>query len=104
MNRLRTALPLALVAGCALASAPARHRALNLGADGVGISIGNSREWTGVRLNAVDHQVRRVNGINLTAWKAGRNPEFQMNGVAVGLLAPVAHRINGVAAGMGGVV
>jgi len=113
------ALPLALLA-CALLAAPARaqtavpadtapepppsHRALNLGAGGVGVSIGNSREWTGLRLNASDHQVRQVNGVNLTVWKPKRNPRFEMNGVAVGLLAPMARRINGVALGGLGVV
>lgn len=115
-DRFRAALPLALAAACVLAQGPVRaqgdtvpeapvsHRALNLGANGVGISIGNSREWTGLRLNLVDRQVRQVNGVNLTVWKPGRNPEFEMNGVAVGLFAPGAHRINGVALGGLGVV
>lgn len=122
--RRRTVLSLALAATGAVAAVPARaqvtapvggeadtvpeppasHHAINLGADGVGVSIGNSREWTGLRLNLADRQVRRVNGVNLTAWMPRDNPEFEMNGVAVGLFAPGAHRINGVALGGLGVV
>lgn len=75
------------------------HHALNLTADGVGISIGNSRRATGIRINLVDHHVERVNGLNLTLWAPRANPELVVNGIAVGLIGPRAKTINGIALG-----
>ncbi|MBK9408923.1 MAG: hypothetical protein IPN47_12930 [Gemmatimonadetes bacterium] len=43
-------------------------RALNIGANKTGISIGDSREWTGLRLNFRDTRLRRAIGINATIW------------------------------------
>jgi hypothetical protein len=82
---------------------PASHHAINLTAGGVGISIGNSRAVTGIRLNLVDHQVERVTGLNLTLWVPKRNPELVVTGAAVGLVGPRAKRIEGVALGGVGV-
>jgi hypothetical protein len=84
-----------------VAEPPASHRALNLTAGGVGLGIGNSRRVTGIRINAVDHQVERVNGLNLTLWIPKRNPDLVVNGAAVGLIGPRARKITGV--GLGGV-
>lgn len=83
---------------------PASHRAVNLTVGGVGVSIGNSRRVTGIRINAVDHQVERVNGLNLTLWVPKRNPELVVNGAAVGLIGPRARRITGLGLGGLGVV
>jgi hypothetical protein len=78
---------------------PASHHAVDLTAGGVGISIGNSRAVTGVRINLVDHQVERVTGLNLTLWKPKANPGLVVNGAAVGLVGPRAKTINGIALG-----
>jgi hypothetical protein len=83
---------------------PASHRAVDLTVGGVGVSIGNSRRVTGIRINAVDHQVEQVNGLNLTLWVPRRNPELVVNGAAVGLVGPRARRITGIGLGGLGVV
>jgi hypothetical protein len=95
--------------------AAAHGQSLDLGIANTGLSIGNSPRWTGLRINWADRDVERVNGVNLTLWKppavrddqgnsSSANPDFTMNGVALGLVAPVAARFNGVAAGLGGVI
>jgi hypothetical protein len=33
-----------------------------------GISIGNSREYNGIRINYADKNVKRINGLNITCW------------------------------------
>jgi hypothetical protein len=112
--RMRT-LPLAFLAA-ALCAAPARaqadtvpeppasHHALALTVGGVGLTIGNSRTATGIRINAVDHQVERVTGLNLTLWKPKANPDLVVTGIAAGLVGPRAKRIDGVALGGIGVM
>jgi len=118
---LRPAAALALLAAATLSSAPARaqaadtvadtlaeapasHRALRLTVGGVGLTLGNSRTATGIRINAVDHQVERVTGLNLTLWKPKANPDLVVTGIAAGLIGPRAKRIDGVALGGIGVM
>src|SRR4051812_33508325 len=119
--RLRAAAALALLAAAALfpvaaraqaadtvadslAEPPASHRALRLTVGGVGLTLGNSRTATGIRINLVDHQVERVTGLNLTLWKPRRNPDLVVTGIAAGLVGPRAKRIDGVALGGVGVL
>jgi hypothetical protein len=110
-------LPLALLAAAALRPAlaraqaadtvpepPASHHALQLTVGGVGLTLGNSRTATGIRINAVDHQVERVTGLNLTLWKPRANPDLVVTGVAAGLVGPRAKRIDGIALGGIGVM
>ncbi|MGE5742962.1 MAG: hypothetical protein ACM368_03460, partial [Gemmatimonadota bacterium] len=80
------------------------YRALNLGVHDVGLSIGNSRRWTGLRINFQDNGVERVNGINLTIWNAKHNETMELNGVALGLAGPVGGTFNGVTVGVIGAV
>ena len=78
-----------------------QHRAagveLDLAVGGYGLSFGNSKRITGIRINAVDRDVERVNGINLTFWTPGPSPEAQFNGLALGLIGTKGRDINGVA-------
>ena len=116
MHPRHAALPFALLAAAALRPAPARaqadtvpeppasHHALGLTVGGVGLTLGNSRMATGVRINAVDHQVERVTGLNLTLWKPKSNPDLVVTGVAAGLVGPRAKRIDGIALGGIGVM
>jgi len=102
MNRI---LSTVVGASCAalLYVAPANARqSLDLGVNHVGLSIGNSQRWTGLRINFRDHDVRRVDGLNVTIWKPGDNPEFVMNGIAAGIW-PAAGTLNGLGIGIGGV-
>jgi hypothetical protein len=95
-----------LLVSCFLvpATGSAQGRSIDLGIAKTGISLGNSPVWNGLRLNWRDADVDRVSGLNLTLWRAGANPDFDMNGIALGLLGPDAARIRGLALGAGGVV
>lgn len=44
------------------------RKALNFPAKKYGISIGNSHEFTGIRINFADENVKTVNGLNITFW------------------------------------
>lgn len=111
---LRRAALALLAAACARTSAlaqadtvpepPASHHALRLTVGGVGLTLGNSRTATGIRINLVDHQVERVTGLNLTLWKPKANPDLVVTGVAAGLVGPRARRIDGIALGGVGVM
>jgi hypothetical protein len=82
----------------------AGHHALNLGISGVGLSIGNSRRWAGLRINWQDNAVDRVDGINVTLWNAKHNEDMEVNGLALGVAGPVGGRFNGVTIGLVGAV
>lgn len=43
-------------------------KAFNIPFQKAGISFGNSREFSGIRLNVSDSNVERINGLNLTLW------------------------------------
>ena len=76
MLRLKTmkGLPL-LIASALLLDVPrAVPQSLDVALGGYGLSFGNSRRITGVRVNLIDHQVERVTGLNLTLWTPKANP------------------------------
>jgi len=75
----------------------ARAQSLDIALDGYGLSIGNSSRFTGLRINAVDRQVERINGLNLTLWNPGKNPDAVYNGMTLGLIGTKARRIHGIA-------
>ena len=77
---------------------------LDLAYKHVGLSFGNSKRLVGVRFNARDTGVEKVTGLNLTLWKPGENPDFEMTGLAIGLYGPKVSRMTGVALGLGAVV
>ena len=79
------------------------NRSLDLTVDGVGISIGDSRRVTGLRLNYRDRYLEEVNGVNATIWAPYENPRGIVRGLALGLPATGARRIDGIALGILGV-
>src|SRR5690606_40514731 len=79
-------------------------RSLDLGLAGYGISLGNSPAWTGLRVNFIDRDVRRVDGINLTLWRPDGNLGADFNGFAIGAFGPEARTIRGAGIGLAGVV
>src|SRR5690606_28167251 len=79
-------------------------RNLDLGFAGYGISIGNSPAWTGLRVNFIDRDVRRVDGINLTLWRPHGSLGATFTGLAVGLYGPEAGTIRGAGIGIASVV
>jgi hypothetical protein len=89
-------------------------KALNFPTRKYGISIGNSYEFTGIRINSADENVKRINGLNVTFWfKKEKNEDAVVNGIGVGvmqvagimqpinigLLGLVAKKMNGLSIG-----
>src|SRR5262245_24853175 len=95
----RLALVLTLQAGATAVQAGS----LDLTIHDYGVSFGDSRVTHGVRINAVDSEVRRVDGLNITLWKPESNLHSAVNGVAVGLVAGAAETMRGIALGGVGV-
>jgi hypothetical protein len=77
-------------------------QALNIPFKEAGISFGNSKVFNGLRFNIRDRQVQKINGMNITFWKAKENKDAQVNGVSFGLL-PEAGWLRGVQLGLLGV-
>ncbi|UCB51527.1 MAG: hypothetical protein JSV10_05870, partial [Candidatus Zixiibacteriota bacterium] len=75
---------------------------LDIPTRGKGISFGNSKRFDGIRLNLVDKDVEKINGVNLTFWIPKKNPDAVMNGLAAGLVGLSAAELNGLSfAGVG---
>ena len=66
------------------------HGLINLGVNNTGLSIGNSARWNGIRINFRDRGVQRLNGINLSIWKAANeaNRQARLYGLNVGIVGP----------------
>jgi len=61
------------------------RRSLDIGVNGAGLSIGDSRRWTGLRMNYRDSRLDEVTGVNLTLWYPYENGAGD-----VGVAAPAA--------------
>jgi hypothetical protein len=62
-------------------------KALNFPATKYGISIGNSYEFTGIRINFADENVKIVHGLNITFWfKMFKNQNAVVKGISVGVI------------------
>jgi hypothetical protein len=98
-NRIqaRLLLCLGLLGVCPLGVDGARAQSLDLTLGEYGLSFGNSKRTTGIRINVVDRDVERVRGLNLTLWTPGPNPEAEYSGLALALIGTKAREINGVA-------
>jgi hypothetical protein len=78
-------------------------KALNIPFKKYGISIGNSYEFNGIRINFADKNVRRINGLNVTGWfKLSKNQKAIVNGITVGVL-PLAGTLQPINIGLIGV-
>lgn len=100
---MRSTLKAVLTVLSVLAASPLRGQAVNLTVNDVGISIGDSRRVTGLRLNYRDYNLEKVVGINATVWGPYRNPRGVVQGLALGLPLTGARRIDGIGAGIFGV-
>lgn len=81
----------------------ATAQSLNIPSKYFGLSIGNSKEFTGVRFNFRDNHVKEICGLNFTLWKAGKqNKDAVVNGVSLGLI-PEAGYLKGIQLGILGV-
>ena len=78
-------------------------QSLNIPSKHYGLSIGNSKEFTGVRFNFRDNHVKEINGLNFTLWKAGKqNTDAVVNGISLGII-PSAGYLKGIQLGIVGV-
>lgn len=72
---------------------------LDIPVKGYGLSIGNSSNFTGLRINFRDHHVEEINGINITLWPAKDNKYAEVNGLSLGIL-PEAGAMHGINLGL----
>lgn len=102
---MRNRLTAVITALSALAAVPAhaQARSVDLTVNDVGLSIGDSRRVTGLRLNYRDRNLERVNGVNATLWMPYEDMRGVVHGIALGLPATGARRIEGIAAGIVGI-
>lgn len=78
-------------------------QSLDLTVNDVGLSIGDSRRATGLRINFRDRRMEEVNGVNVTVWSPYRENRGVVRGLAVGLPMTGARRIEGAGIGIFGV-
>ncbi len=72
---------------------------LDLALRDVGISMGNSKRFTGIRLNGIDRNVERLRGLNLTLWRPGENPVLRVDGIGLGIVGPDGEHLRGLMGG-----
>jgi len=97
MKRVIPTLALAcLIAAPRALHAQAGDRALDIGPNRTGLSIGDSREWTGVRLNYRDSRLRRVRGVNATIWRPYDGGHGDVMGLALGVPLTGGRNVQGI--------
>lgn len=105
MSKRLPPLPL-LGLAAALSTAPGNLHAQGVlvGANDVGIGIGDVRKVTGIRINYRDRGDFDVHGINITIWTPYEGDlRGEVHGLAIGLPATGAARIQGIGVGIFGV-
>lgn len=97
-----TALLAVSLAVATLLPAQETGRSLDLGIGGVGLSIGDSRQWKGIRLNARDASLERMDGIHVTLLgpRGGRGGDVR--GIALGVPATGGRSLRGVSVALAG--
>ncbi len=94
---IRLMLRLALMCLCLMGAARSTAQSLDLTLGEYGLSLGNSKRISGIRINAIDRDVERVRGLNLTLWTPGPNPDAEYSGLALAVIGTKAREINGIA-------
>lgn len=79
------------------------RKSLNFPTKKWGISIGNSYEFNGIRVNFADENVKTINGVNLTFWlRFAKNQNAVVNGISIGVI-PTAGKMQPINVGLIGV-
>lgn len=86
----------------AFAATPLSAQSVDLTINNTGISIGDSRFVRGIRLNFRDSRLDSVYGINATIWSPHKDGGGDVTGLALGLPATGARRIQGAGVGVFG--
>lgn len=79
------------------------QESLDLTVGGVGLSIGDSEEVVGLRLNFRDQRMKKVTGVNATIWMPHKDRGGNVHGLALGLPATGVDNLYGVGYGILGV-
>jgi hypothetical protein len=75
-------------------------KSLNFPTKKYGISIGNSYEFSGIRINFADEGVKKINGLNVTFWlKRNENKYAVVNGISAGVI-PIAGKMGPINLGV----
>jgi hypothetical protein len=88
-------------------SANSGFNSINIPVKKYGISFGNSSEFTGIRINLADKDIKRINGLNVTFWARklkywSDNAQMQksiVNGISTGII-PTCGTMNGINTGL----
>ncbi|MCZ6706014.1 MAG: hypothetical protein O6942_08960, partial [Bacteroidetes bacterium] len=96
-------LVLLFVAALAAVTATASGQSLDLAVKNVGVSFGDSEEFTGFRFNYRDRRLRKMTGINATIWSPYEPARGHVKGIALGLPTTGAKNIDGLGLGILGV-
>ena len=106
LSRTGRKIPVAMAAFTlflAMGLETAQAQSLDIPSHGWGLSFGNSKEFTGLRFNFRDSQVKRITGINITLWQPHKdNTEAVVEGLSLGLVPGGAH-LRGLQVGLLGV-
>jgi hypothetical protein len=95
MKRLAALLCLGL-----LAAAPLAAQSLDIPSKKWGLSIGNSKKFTGLRFNFRDRGVQRIDGVNFTLWWPRKDNEGSViTGLSLGIV-PGGGRVRGIQLGL----
>src|SRR5262245_51141722 len=92
----RLAVAAALFTATSSGFAQESRRSIDLTVGGVGISIGDSRRATGLRINFRDSRLDWVKGINATIWTPYRRGHGDITGLSLGLPATGGRDISGL--------
>ncbi len=98
--RTLTVLLLVLIVA---APVDAAAQSLDLPVRGYGLSIGDSREHVGLRLNFRDRRLRSMKGVNVTIWTPSNPARAEVRGVAIGLPMTGGKNLHGVSMALFGV-
>ena len=71
-------------------------QSLDLPNERYGMSLGNSKNFTGLRINFIDKEVDEINGVNVTLWRAKENKDAEVKGISLGLVSQEAGRLIGI--------
>ena len=93
----------ALTIGLALTAGAALAQSLDFPSKTWGLSFGNSKEFSGLRFNFRDSQVKSIKGVNVTLWQPrDDNEDSVITGLSLGVIAGGGH-LRGVQIGLLGV-
>ena len=84
--------------------APRDGSGLDLTINGTGLAMGHVPRVNGIRINFRDHYLEEVNGLNLTLWSPRDEVGGTVRGLAMGVAAPAADRLQGISLGGAAVV